>query len=521
MCAAVAMAMALGLAHAAFVTPRLPALQPCHARCSSLPHSLPRVALQSSAGQGRRALPELCSRSPPVVCSAVLGAAAVRGASSTGAGFWQLLAAFTMGGLFFSSVLAVVGVVYAFGKENVRRAFSLALIVAGRVLALIGGVLQAARLALLSELPSAMASADDTTADKAANGWKRLRARWSLFWGSLRWSSAWAILKEGVGEARRTAAQGVEAIRQEAEMYAAVVGPAGLAPIQYALDRLTPLALSSALHDGLSAALAEVQSPRIKSARLRSFSAGSVSPRLLSARAYDLGDRALAFDVEIDWRSGLDAEMDLIPKGVLGARVPISVRNVVFAGTVRLILAPLVPEPPGFGAALISFVSQPEVGLEVRVAGGEVTRLPWLRAELQKAIEGGIAQQLLWPRRLVIPTEAPQERLPPSSSPGSRPAGRPNRASAGAGQPHLLPASELAALRTDDPLLQRERELSARPNLQKEGYRGVLRNATVLSISLDEDAAVGGTAEGMLGVAGAGSGKGGAGKDFKRHGWPW
>jgi len=44
-------------------------------------------------------------------------------------------------------------------------------------------------------------------------------------------------LKEGFGEAKRTAAEGVEAIRQEAGLYAAVVGPAGLVPLQYVLGR--------------------------------------------------------------------------------------------------------------------------------------------------------------------------------------------------------------------------------------------------------------------------------------------
>jgi hypothetical protein len=453
-----------------------------------------------------------------MACSAVLGAAAVRDATKTGAGFWQLLAAFTMGGLFFSSVLAVAGIVYAFGKDNVRRAFSLTLIVAGRVLALIGSVLRAARLALVSELPSAMASVDDETGEKQPlRGWKRLRARWSLFWGSLRWASAWAVLKEGVGEARRTAVQGVEAIRQEAEMYAAVVGPAGLAPLQYALDRLTPLVLSTALRDGLTNALSEVHSGRVKSARLKSFTAGSVPPRLLSARAYDLGDRALAFDVEIEWRSGLNAEMDITPKGVLGARVPISVRNVAFAGTVRLILAPLVEQTPGFGAALISLVSQPEVALEVRVAGGEVTRLPWLRAELQKAIEHGIAEQLLWPRRLVLPTEVPPEKLPPSSSSNARPAGRPRSAQEKPSQVPLLPESDLAALQTDDPLLQLEKALAARPNLQKEGYRGVLRNVTALKISLDHEAENGVPPVRTEAV----SAQGKARKVSQRRGWPW
>eukprot|EP00967_Tisochrysis_lutea_P071017 scaffold94057_cov30-Tisochrysis_lutea.AAC.2 len=397
------------------------------------------------------------------------------------------------------------------------------LVVIRRVFALLGSVLQAARSALLSEVPSAMASADDTTAEKALKGWKRARARWMLFWMSLRWADAWAVLKEGFGEARRTAVEGVEAIRQEAEMYAAVVGPGGLVPLQYVLDRVTPLVLSSALSESLSAALSELKSSRVKKVQLKSFSAGEEPPRLLSARAYDLGELAMAFDVEIDWRSNLAAEIELTPTGVLGARVPIGVRNVVFSGTVRVILAPLTTQLPGFGAALVSLVSQPEVGLDVKVAGGEVTKLPWLRAELQKVIESSIADQLLWPRRLVIPAEAPPEKTASKGTPaasGRSASAAGTAAAVGKAVSHVLPPSTLAALQNDDPLLRLERALAERPNLRREGYLGVLRNATdAVKISLEEEARSNGPESGK--VTG-GRAKNGAGRsDAKRRSWPW
>ena len=35
----------------------------------------------------------------------------------------------------------------------------------------------------------------------------------------------------------------------------------------------------------------------------------------------------------------------------------------------------------------------------------EVTRLPWLRTEVQKTIKRAVAERLLWPQRIVIPAE--------------------------------------------------------------------------------------------------------------------
>jgi hypothetical protein len=48
------------------------------------------------------------------------------------------------------------------------------------------------------------------------------------------WGDTWVILREGWAEARRAAAQGAKAIRQEAALTAAAVGPPGLVALQYA-----------------------------------------------------------------------------------------------------------------------------------------------------------------------------------------------------------------------------------------------------------------------------------------------
>ena len=148
--------------------------------------------------------------------------------------------------------------------------------------------------------------------------------------------------------------------------------------------------------------LKEVKNPRMRKVTLRKFDAGGVPPKLQAARAYDAPD-ALAFDIDMSWSSELSAELELTTAGPLGARVPCSVANVRFAGPVRLIATPLVETPPGFGALLVSLPSVPRVGLDVKVAGGEVTKVPWLRQEIIDAIQESIAKDLLWPNRMVLP----------------------------------------------------------------------------------------------------------------------
>ena len=400
----------------------------CASCAAALPptHPTTRFARLGGGPLHRAALPS---------CSAASAAA--------GASAWQLFIAFTCGGLFFSSALAAVGAVYALGVDNVRQIAVLFREISRRVWVLLVRELGAARDALLGDatLPEAWSSAQAELS--TSSGIRKLREQSARVWRALRWAEAWLVLSTGIGEARRTAVEGVEALRLEASLYAGAVGPAGLVPLQYALDRFTPLALSDALERVLSESLRGVQTAQLRGLELRSFSAGSIPPRLVSARTYEL-EGALACDFDVRWESALTAKIDLLPSGGMGARVPVSVSNVRFAGPVRLILTPLLKSAPGYGATLLSLLAMPKVGLDVKVAGGEVTKVPWLRSELERAIEKAVAEQCLWPRRIVLPTPAP----PPPTAPKP---------------PTLLSAEQLSALANDDPLLQAEKKLAEQP----------------------------------------------------------
>ena len=41
----------------------------------------------------------------------------------------------------------------------------------------------------------------------------------------------------------------------------------------------------------------------------------------------------------------------------------------------------------------------------MRVVGGEITKVPWLKLELEKYLLKTINELMLWPRRLVLPAE--------------------------------------------------------------------------------------------------------------------
>ena len=359
-----------------------------------------------------------------------------------GATFLQLLLAFIGGGLFFSTFLTFAAAVLAIGEDNAKRLLLVLRKVVERVWRVCVAMVRA--------------------------WWTALFARGT----TTRWVDASKALKEGFVQARQAAAEGVEAIRLETSLYAGAVGAPGLLPLQYVLDRLTPRTLVPIMASALEEALDGVVNSNVRKLRLRKLSAGTTPPHLMAARLYDLGPETLAFDVDVQWRSSLSAELEVTT--TLGARVPVTLRNVRFEGPVRLLATNLTSSAPGYGAILISLPSPPSIGLDVRVAGGELTKLPWLRSEVERAIQKAVAEELLWPRRLVVPAPQPapqqaQRRAGTSASGKAAAFGSWGGAAARppAKPPSFLSADELAALAVDDPLLRAERALASQPALRE------------------------------------------------------
>ena len=370
----------------------------------------PRLRRPPASTQLRR--PPTKLRGAPIGPAEVEAAvdAAVKAALATAKSstFWEVTTAFIAGGLFFSAAAAFAGAVYTYGEENVRYGLKLVRRMILRSWELFVAGLGAAKDEFLT--PGA---------------------------GRKRWRKAWNRIGSGVLDARKAARESVEAIKAEARLQAFALGAPGLQFLNHIVDRLTPLKLAAACEEAIKGACADFQHPSARKLELKSFRMGARPPQLKAARAYDVGKDAMAFDFDVKWQSELDASIEAYLKGPMGIQagsVPVSLKNARVEGTVRLVLTPLGSEGPGFGASLLSFAKKPAIGLDLRVAGGEVTKVPWLKKELEGGVLQGLEDTMLWPKRVVAPAD--DER------------GRP-----------LLSAEKLAELVNDDPLLRLEREL--------------------------------------------------------------
>eukprot|EP00928_Gymnodinium_smaydae_P071441 TRINITY_DN55021_c0_g1_i1.p1 TRINITY_DN55021_c0_g1~~TRINITY_DN55021_c0_g1_i1.p1 ORF type:complete len:502 (+),score=42.39 TRINITY_DN55021_c0_g1_i1:21-1526(+) len=272
------------------------------------------------------------------------------------------------------------------------------------------------------------------------------------------------IWSQGLSEMRTRFGQSVQATPKSESAHVVVVGKSGVKILQYFADRMMNHAFGSQLASAVRSHLEAIDAPLSAKLQARRVEA-SGAPELLAARAYDLGKDAIAFDVDIDWNQALEVDFDVVPPGPVAARIPVALRNVRVVGTVRCILAPLMSKGPGYGATLISFVDPPLLSVDVRIAGGEVTRVPWLRKELEATIQRSVTDGMLWPRRVVIPSMVPSEE---------------------SGVQGILSSSELATLQYDELLLDAERRLQDESAFQRMMTRASLSRKARVGIEFTD-----------------------------------
>lgn len=112
--------------------------------------------------------------------------------------------------------------------------------------------------------------------------------------------------------------------------------------------------------------------------------------------------------IEVDYRWAGDANIFLaieLPAGGQATRLVPKVSNLAVSGTLRVILKPLLPEIPGFGAAIVSLRQPPLVrfNLDFGAGMGGGYTAGAIKAWLDPFLRDTVSGMLLWPRRLVIP----------------------------------------------------------------------------------------------------------------------
>lgn len=285
-----------------------------------------------------------------------------------------------------------------------------------------------------------------------------------------RFRRAWKVLRQQLALTRKSAVDGIEAIKREASLYSGVVGKLGFPLAQYVVDNLSPKLGAFLAKQNLINALGNIKNKNIRRITLEEFDFGTKGPTLISARTYDLRDQnAMAFDIDLVWASELEATIKVTPK-LMGINrrssivaVPVTLKNCRFEGVVRVVLTPLIDEPPGYGAALVSFPKAPTIGLDCTVSSVEITKtFPWLKSEILREIQKAVANEFLWPKRITLPMAVVPQ--PPRT---------------------ILDRQTLDELRITDPLLEAEERIDANILTQEYEITRDVANETELIDNLD------------------------------------
>eukprot|EP00941_MAST-03F_sp_MAST-3F-sp1_P005232 g5232.t1 len=132
--------------------------------------------------------------------------------------------------------------------------------------------------------------------------------------------------------------------------------------------------------------------------RCKKFDFGAVPPRCNSIRSFSNTGRELTIDVDVEYFSVQETVVLEIGTSETNA-VPVNISDIQLRMPLRILLKPLLCEPPYVGAVGLSYLHPPffDFKLEATTMGLNVTSLPLVHEWLIRIIKSSITTEMLWP----------------------------------------------------------------------------------------------------------------------------
>lgn len=137
------------------------------------------------------------------------------------------------------------------------------------------------------------------------------------------------------------------------------------------------------------------------SLKLKKFTLGTIAPQFTGVRLVETGKDEILMELGIQWDGNPSIILAVEP--VMGLSLPVQVKDIAFAGTVRVIFKPFVNDMPGFGAIVYSLKELENFDFKLKVIGGDVTAFPGLEGVIEGTIKTAVLDSLLWPARNIFP----------------------------------------------------------------------------------------------------------------------
>ena len=133
------------------------------------------------------------------------------------------------------------------------------------------------------------------------------------------------------------------------------------------------------------------------------FSLGRNPPVICGVKAVPLHEEdllALVIDVDLRWAGEPDVMLSLSKL----SRATLGLKNLQISAMVRLVLSPIIEDPPFLQRMTVSLLNTPLIDFNLRVLGGpDVMSLPAISSWLHAAILNVTDRFLVWPREISVP----------------------------------------------------------------------------------------------------------------------
>ncbi|BBN04449.1 hypothetical protein MPTK1_3g04720 [Marchantia polymorpha subsp. ruderalis] len=132
---------------------------------------------------------------------------------------------------------------------------------------------------------------------------------------------------------------------------------------------------------------------------------GNVAPQIEGIRMQSLKEGQVTMDLDFRW--GGDPSIVLGVYTMIGAVLPVQLKNFKFFATVRVIFV-LSEEMPCISAIVVALLAKPkpEIKYTFKVIGGSLTAVPGLSDMIRDLVENIVTDQLQWPHRKIISLSA-------------------------------------------------------------------------------------------------------------------
>ncbi len=158
-------------------------------------------------------------------------------------------------------------------------------------------------------------------------------------------------------------------------------------------------AISNSVVDAVEPILNKlVQGSPIFNLHFSKFTLGTEPLVFASVACVDDVPNEVGLDMEFKWvAKEPEVQLDV---SLLGMVLPIAIDKLEAFGTVRIVFGPLCDWWPAFSDMQVAFIGKPNIDLDLRLIGGDITKFPVVERLLMNLIKNVLTKLMTWPNRL-------------------------------------------------------------------------------------------------------------------------